>query len=282
MHQHLQPPGDGRRRAAGQERRRARPAVQALGEDQPRAGVADRHGLLRTRGPDPVPGHARVRPGRLRLHHLHRQLRPADPRGHAGGRRGRPHGGLGALRQPQLRRPHPPRDATELPGLTTAGRRLRPGRLHGGRPHPRPARHRRRRPARVPARHLAHPGRDPAGDLDQSAAEHVHRRLRGPVHRRRAVAGPAHSRGRPVRPGIPPRPTCASRPTSRTCPAGRGHRTTSPAPGCWPCSATRSPPTTSPRPARSNGTPRPANTCGATASHPRTSTPTVPGAATTR
>ena len=35
VHQHLQPVGDGRRRPAGQERRRARPAQQGVGQDQP-------------------------------------------------------------------------------------------------------------------------------------------------------------------------------------------------------------------------------------------------------
>ena len=36
---------------------------------------------------------------------------------------------LGALRQPQLRRPREPRRARQLPGLAAAGGRLRPGRL---------------------------------------------------------------------------------------------------------------------------------------------------------
>ena len=44
----------------------------------PRAGVQSGHGLLREGRPDAVPGQARLQPGRLRLHHLHRQLRPAD------------------------------------------------------------------------------------------------------------------------------------------------------------------------------------------------------------
>ena len=38
LHQHLEPVGDGGRRAAGQEGRRARPAHPALGQDQPRPG----------------------------------------------------------------------------------------------------------------------------------------------------------------------------------------------------------------------------------------------------
>src|SRR5699024_6389708 len=57
---------------------------------------------------------------------------------------------------------------------------------------------------------------------------------------------------------------------------------TSLAPGCWPSSATRSPPTTSPRRARSSRTPRRASTSRSTAWRARTSTPTAPGAGTTR
>ena len=40
-------------------------------------GLQGGHGLLRARRPDAVPGEARLPPGRLRLHHLHRQLRAA-------------------------------------------------------------------------------------------------------------------------------------------------------------------------------------------------------------
>ena len=81
VHQHLQPVGDARRRAAGQERRREGPDVQAVGEDHAGARARkvvtdyyDKAGLW------PVPGEARLLPGRLRLHHLHRQLRPAARR----------------------------------------------------------------------------------------------------------------------------------------------------------------------------------------------------------
>ncbi len=52
--------------------------------------------------------------------------------------------------------------------------------------------------------------------------------------------------------------------------------------GCWPSWATRSPPTTSARPARSRWTRPRASTWPSTAWPARTSTPTVPGGATTR
>ncbi len=83
VHQHLEPVGDDRRRAARQEGGREGPAAQAVGQDHAGPGLQGRHGLLRARRPDAVPRQARLQPGRLRLHHLHRQLRPAHPRGSA-------------------------------------------------------------------------------------------------------------------------------------------------------------------------------------------------------
>ena len=80
LHQHLQPVRDDRRRAAGEEGGREGPEPQALGEDHPRPRLEGRHGLLRARRAHPVPGQARIQPRRLRLHHLHRQLRPAADR----------------------------------------------------------------------------------------------------------------------------------------------------------------------------------------------------------
>ena len=50
---------------------------QAVGQDDARAGLEGRHGLLRAGRPHAVPRQARLQPRRLRLHDLHRQLRPA-------------------------------------------------------------------------------------------------------------------------------------------------------------------------------------------------------------
>ena len=49
LHQHLEPVGDGRRRPARQEGRRARPDAQAVGQDEPRARLEGRHRLPRRR-----------------------------------------------------------------------------------------------------------------------------------------------------------------------------------------------------------------------------------------
>ena len=57
-----------------QARARARPRVQALGQDEPRARLEGRDRLLRAGGPDRPAGAARLQPRRLRLHDLHREL----------------------------------------------------------------------------------------------------------------------------------------------------------------------------------------------------------------
>ena len=81
VHQHLQPVGDDRRGPARQERRREGPPAQAVGQDHARPRLEGGLRLLREGRPDAVPRQARVQPGRLRLHHVHRQLRPAHPGG---------------------------------------------------------------------------------------------------------------------------------------------------------------------------------------------------------
>ena len=131
LHQHVQPLGDAGRRTAGPQRRRQGPDVQAVGQDLRGPRLQGGHRLLRQVRPDPVPGEARLLHRRLRLRHLHRQLRPArrrDLRGHPGQR---PFRHRRALRQPQLRGPDQPGREDELPGLPAAGHRLRPGRHHG-------------------------------------------------------------------------------------------------------------------------------------------------------
>ena len=80
VHQHLQPVRHGRRRPARQERRREGPVEQAVGQDDPRAGLEGRHRLLREGRAHPVPRQARLPDRRLRLHDLHRQQRPAARR----------------------------------------------------------------------------------------------------------------------------------------------------------------------------------------------------------
>ena len=75
-------------------------------------------------GPAGRPGRARLRPGRLRLHDLHRQLRAAARADHRGDRLGRAPCRRGAVRQPQLRGPGQSAHPAQLPGLAAPGGRL--------------------------------------------------------------------------------------------------------------------------------------------------------------
>ena len=202
-------------------------------------GLQGGHGLLRARRPHAVPGQARLQPRRLRLHHLHRQLRAAARAGVRRGQRGRPRGGLGAVRQPQLRGPDQPRREDELPRLAAAGRRLRAGRLDGHRHHHRAARHRTPTASRSTC---ATSGRRRPRSRRSSTPRSPARCSPGTT----PTCSPATSAGRRCRPrpatrsrGTPSRPTSASRRTSTACSASRRRSPTSPARGCWPSSATR-------------------------------------------
>ena len=90
MHEHVQPDGHGRCRAPRAEGGRARADGLADREDVARAGLQGRHRLPRDgRAHGPARG-ARVRARRLRLHDLHRQLRPARRADRDGDRGRRP------------------------------------------------------------------------------------------------------------------------------------------------------------------------------------------------
>ena len=115
----------------------------AARQDEPRARLARRHRLPRGRRPAGAARRARLPARRLRLHDLHRQLGPALGRDLAGRARRRAGRLRRALGQPQLRGPHPPARARELPRLSPARRRLRARRLDLGRSRARAARHRR-------------------------------------------------------------------------------------------------------------------------------------------
>ena len=90
LHQHEQPQRDGRRRPVGEEGRRKGPHRAAAREDEPRARLARRDRLLRQGRPRQVPRKRRLLHGRLRLHDLHRQQRPAARADLAGGQEERP------------------------------------------------------------------------------------------------------------------------------------------------------------------------------------------------
>ena len=155
LHQHLEPGRAGRRRSRRQEGRRAGPAAQALGQDQPCAGIAGRHRLSRQGRPQQASRQCRLQPGRLWLHHLHRQLRPAGRADQQGDQRQRPGRRSRDLGQPQLRGPRFARRARQLPRLAAAGGRLC-AQGHGDRGfHHHPDRPGQQRPGRLPEGHLA-------------------------------------------------------------------------------------------------------------------------------
>ena len=85
VHEHLEPLRDARRGAAGAKGGRGRPGHQAVGEDVAgaRARAWSRDYLDRA-GLTPYLDKLGFRAGRLWLHDLHRQLRPADRRGGRG------------------------------------------------------------------------------------------------------------------------------------------------------------------------------------------------------
>ena len=99
---------------------RGRAADEAVGEDLARAGLARGHRLPRPRRAHALPRQARLRARRLRLHHVHRELGPADRRGGARGRRARPERRRGALGEPQLRGAGPSAGAGGLPRVAAA------------------------------------------------------------------------------------------------------------------------------------------------------------------
>ncbi len=84
VHEHVEPLGDDRGGSARPQRGRARPGRAAVGEDVARAGIARGHRVLRTVESDGAARQARLRRRRLRMHHVHRELRdrwlPRSPR----------------------------------------------------------------------------------------------------------------------------------------------------------------------------------------------------------
>ena len=225
---------------------------------------------------------ARLPHRRVRMHDVHRQLRPAAARGLAGHRRRQSGRGLGALGKPQLRRPHPPRDPRQLPGLAAAGGGVRPRRPHRSRIS-------KERPSAPAA--TANPS---SSRTCGRARRRSPRSLRGRSSRAcskartprssRAILAGVRSRSRPVRPtpGTIPRPTSSIRPISTPWPRRRPPSRRSGERACSRCWATASPPTTSRPRARSSRTARPGATSSGWGSSPRTSIRTAPAAATTR
>ena len=156
--------------------------AQAVGEEFAGAGLEDRGAVPRGGGPQVGARAARLRHRRLCLHHLQRHVRRARPEDPAGNHRARPVCDRGAVRQPQLRRPHPPVRKAGVPGFAAAGGGLRHRRHRALRHRARLVRHRRGRspdPAQGPVAERRGDRRDRQG---QREAGDVPPGLRADVH----------------------------------------------------------------------------------------------------
>ena len=202
LHQHLQSGADDRRRPAGQEGGRARAGDEAVGEDQPGAGLAGGGRL-------PRPGRADAT---ISTSCTSTWSATAAPPASATPARcptmspseiseQRPVGGGSAVGQPQLRGPHPSAGARQLPGLAAAGGRFRAGRQRQHRPHQRAARHRPRRQPGDAGRDLAERRRGRAGGGGRRRRRPLPARVRPHLRRRRALARAAGAGRRAVRLG---------------------------------------------------------------------------------
>ena len=164
LHEHFEPQRHDRRRPAGQEGGRAGPPGETLGEDQPRTGLDGRDRLPRQGRPVAVPRSARLQPGRLRLHDVHRQQRAAARRRGLGREGQGPGRGVGPQRQPEFRGAHPAARPRQLPRVAAARDCLRACRDDADRPHARADRPGRGGAGRVPGRDLADRERNPGDD----------------------------------------------------------------------------------------------------------------------
>ena len=190
------------------------PQGQAVGQDHARARLEGRHRLLREGRPHQRPRGPRLLHGRLRLHDLHRQLRPAHRGGLGRDQRERPRRHRGALGQPQLRGSHQPRREDELPREPAARDRLLARRLDELRLRDRPARQGPGRQRRVPQGHLAGRGRGAVHDRLVDQQGHVHARSTRASSRATSAGGRCRRRPATSSSGMPSRPTCASPRTS--------------------------------------------------------------------
>ena len=164
---------------------------------------------------------------------------PLDPASEPRGDRPRPDRLLGAVGQPQLRGPHPPRVPDELPGLAAAGGGLRAGRHHARRPAARSAGHRQRRRDRCTCARSGRPRKRSPPWWTPTCTRTCSARLCRRVRRRRALEGARRPRRATRSSGTRSRPTSASRRTSTASAASPSRSGTSPAPGCCSSSATR-------------------------------------------
>ena len=214
LHEHVESERDDWRRARGAQRRAARPEGEAVGEDEPRAGLDGRHRIPPGGGPARISRGARLQSRGLRLHDVHRQQRSAA-RARVVHRQGsEPRGGVGALGQSKLRGTDPVAGACELPRVASAGGRVCARRADADRSHVRADRHGFEGAARAPPGSLAGRARDPGDDAEGRPAGDVPRQVRPRLRRGRSVAHASGSRRACVSTGRRIPPTSAIRRSS--------------------------------------------------------------------
>ena len=234
VHEHLEPVRHGRRGPARPERDQTRAPHEALGQDEPRPGVARRHRLPRRRRAHAVPRPARLPARRLRLHDLHRELGAAARRR----QRGCAHGELAVAAVLSGNRNfegriHPQVRASYLASPPLVVAYALAGRVDtdlAGEP----LGHRLGGAAGLPARAVAAGRRDRGGHRGGADAGPVRPRVRTHLGRRRALACARRAdrgavrvrarldlRARAAVPRAHRRAACAARPTSSTRAASR-------------------------------------------------------------
>ena len=194
---------------------RARAQVQALGQDQPGAGLARGHRLSAEGIVARPAGRHRLRPGRLWLHHLHRQLRATQARDLGRRQSRRPHRLRGAVGQPQFRRPRAPGSEDEFPGLAATGGRLCAGRLDGPGPQQRAARPRQRRQGRSSSRTSGLVRRKSPTRYSATSTRTCSSAATAACSRATSAGRPSPCRPARSTPGMANPPTSRTRPTSK-------------------------------------------------------------------
>jgi hypothetical protein len=171
-----------------------------VGEDLARARLAGGDRLPRQGRPDAGARGGRLPHGRLRLHDLHRQLGPAAGPDPDAIKTATSRGGPCCRATATSKAASARRREGQLPRVAAAGRGVRARRARRHRPEREPLGTGARRPAGVPARHLAEPAEiaDAIARASRRAVPRATQRLPGPPEWQAITAkGRALRRGRP-------------------------------------------------------------------------------------
>ena len=259
LHQYQQSLRDGRRGPPGQKGGGKRPARSAVCKTSLAPGRRVVTDYFNKAGLSQISRSTRIQHRWIRLHNLHRQLRPAAGGDRQGGREPRSGGGGSSLRQSQFRRPNQSARESQLSRQPAAGGGIRPGRDSGYEHHGRADRSRTRGEPVYLRDIWPTPGRGRSNDGRMPLPGHVPPPIRQRRKRQRQwnqipVKGGELFKFDETSTYIqePPFFENLTRQPGQIQPIKM--------PACWSWSATALRPTTSPRPVRSRRTARPGNT----------------------